>query len=328
MLLNRNKTFDVISGLLIIEIISMHILTWTHLYNSHHLFWTIFGFYMPWFYFKSGYFYKCPTVKISFIEISKKSGFKRLIHPFIIFTIIGVIIDYIYYLYMDSRVWYRILLTPLKELLYEGSTSSNLPLWFLTSLFVVRFIAILLKDKIKWGAIIFLCIGFLYSTSEFKTIAGIQTLPLGLFFFTCGYIFKRVQLPKITYLLSIIILICIITLIPSKIDLHSCKIEYGNYFIFIIQCILGILLTIYIIPKLKISEAKIFNYIGRNSMTYYLMHWPIMNVTSHITTILGFQLSGIKGTITYFIILLITLPLLDLLINKYCQIIIGKNEKR
>lgn len=107
-------------------------------------------FFMPWFFFKAGMFFKQRTLTE---EIHK--SFKRLLVPYIYFTVLGTCILWIkQFIYHEFT--FRSILSPVTSILKAGSVPGNLALWFLLSLFCVRIIFNFINSKIifansSWG---------------------------------------------------------------------------------------------------------------------------------------------------------------------------------
>lgn len=135
---NRKRILylDSVGGLLLIYMIMGHCFQWAKMADIFDKYAYWLGFFMPWFFFKGGMFYK-PK---SFHE-EIKSGYKRLIVPFIWFSIIGTIILWIKLLILNGSLTLKEMFYPIKVLLIQGSVPGNLALWFLPSLFVVRLIS-------------------------------------------------------------------------------------------------------------------------------------------------------------------------------------------
>lgn len=77
----RDKSIDATAGLLILFMIYGHVMSWTNLTEAHSFIVLdrIFCFFMPWFFFKAGMFYKQEK-----IDLVCKAGYKRLLVPYIV----------------------------------------------------------------------------------------------------------------------------------------------------------------------------------------------------------------------------------------------------
>lgn len=91
-------------------------------------------FFMPWFFFKGGMYFKHKDNKTALM-----SSYKRLIIPFIVYSVVGCVIYNGIAFFCDTPLY------SVKSwaigLLVQGSIDENKPLWFLLSLFFVKLIA-------------------------------------------------------------------------------------------------------------------------------------------------------------------------------------------
>ena len=117
--LKREYYPDTVGGILLIYMILTHCFQWASLYPEFDRFTYFLNFFMPWFFFKGGMFYKPRTNK----EIVK-IGYKRLIVPFIWFSIIGTIILWIKYIILGIFTL-RQIASPLRSLILTGSVPGN-----------------------------------------------------------------------------------------------------------------------------------------------------------------------------------------------------------
>lgn len=133
--MNRNESIDTAAGIMILYMIFTHVCQHYHLENStvyitcEHLLY----FFMPWFFFKAGMFFKIGENK----EVINK-GIRRLLKPFILYSLLGHI-SYCTFAYLKND-FHSSMLIPYRSLLLQGSIPGNLPLWFLLSLLGCRII--------------------------------------------------------------------------------------------------------------------------------------------------------------------------------------------
>ena len=156
--------------------------------------------------FKSGYFYSTPKNGVRLYFTGKA---KTLLLPFAYFTIIGFILYLPFELIEAKRSIWRIFLSPGFAILSGGSGGvGNQPIWFLLSLFFsLMGFYILDKLRLKWLIIMFPLLGFsiYYFGYNMKLPLGLQSLPLGIFFFYVGYIFKN-KIEKSKYIPLVLII--------------------------------------------------------------------------------------------------------------------------
>ena len=131
----RSSDIDFISGLLILYMVFIHVCQWFG-YNDRPFFlnsFKIFGFFMPWFFFKGGMFFQYRKIKDVTIN-----SFKRLLKPYILWSTIGLLIYFIIFEILSGTNLAYFFRKEIFSLLFFGSVFGNLPLWFLITLFLLE----------------------------------------------------------------------------------------------------------------------------------------------------------------------------------------------
>ena len=129
---NRHYYLDAVGGLLLIHMIIGHCCQWSQTFELYQKWTYCLDFFMPWFFFKAGMFFKQRPFKV---ELHK--NYRRLILPYIFFSIIGIFLFWLK-LGIIKEFSAKSLISPFKFILFEGAPQGNLALWFLLSLFVVK----------------------------------------------------------------------------------------------------------------------------------------------------------------------------------------------
>jgi fucose 4-O-acetylase-like acetyltransferase len=93
-------------------------------------------FFMPWFFYKSGQFFKKTSTK----DMWKKDS-QKLLKTFVIWSAIGYIFYLLIGLLNDSLTLRNTTYSIVRGLFLTGKVPINTPLWFLLTLFGVRFVA-------------------------------------------------------------------------------------------------------------------------------------------------------------------------------------------
>jgi fucose 4-O-acetylase-like acetyltransferase len=325
----RLKYFDFVSGLFMIQIIVLHILQFSGNY-SNQIFTAIMHilfFFMPWFYFKSGYLYSSP-----------KNGTKSYIHgkvkslliPFVIFTLIGFLLSFPFDLLVSNRSIWRMLVSPVYAMIRWGNGgNSNIPIWFLLSLFFsLTGFVFLDKFRIKWFIIFFPLAGYALYYFNYNQILplGLANLFLGIFYLYAGYLF-RTKIENSRYSTLFLCLAAVIYGITqifyfSSLDMRIDMLLSGNYFLYVLSGLCGLALIYYLGEK--INYFKPVNYIGENSMVYFIMHWPILLLVKNSMESLSLKTSGyVYAGILSFIVFLV-LPICVKGLNGKFKFLIGK----
>lgn len=263
----RYKELDLIKGIGILLVylghsFNLHILEWNKLFL--YLYRTTYSFHMPLFFFISGLL--SNTNKEIILGKFYKGKIKRLLIPYLFINLLDF--------------FPRILFPKLVNQKFEGINYIFLYgtkiFWFVYTLFIIFMIFpfldkyILRKDKYYLFGLFLILINYL------KIFNGIEILSLDkvvsyLLYFYIGYIIKPFYKEKIKNEFCkkkvIILLINIIFLG------FSYKYFYLNYFNSVVFAILGILFVLNICLRIKENSViyKFFNFLGINSLTFYLI---------------------------------------------------------
>ena len=186
--MERNNAIDSVAGIMITYMVFTHVCQ--HFGYEHSAIYMalehILYFFMPWFFFKAGMFFKIED------NVIMKKSCKRLIRPFVLYSLIGHIC-YSSVCYLQGNLHLSTLI-PYYSLLVQGSIPGNLPLWFLLTLFLCRIIFnFLVKKKVSvyWIALASLLLAFGLHLIDFKQPFYLANTMTGVFFMSVGYICTR-----------------------------------------------------------------------------------------------------------------------------------------
>ncbi len=274
----RNTSLDAITGILIIHMILGHIYQHAGINDSlYDSLLKIFSFFMAWFFFKAGMFYKKKPLK----EIIRNS-IKRLLIPFLIFSCIGeavlLISNIIHHPEQDIlHTLYQSIYLSFKTLLGQGSTPGNLALWFLLTLFVVRVIWAYLSDRANIILIGGVCMiaptMYLFQIHSPLYIANISE---GVIWYGMGYALRNFKINDLNLSVALVIVYLIsIFYFPNIVTMRSNSTVIGNYLLSFPQALLGIIAINSLFDNIPF-KFSIFQNIGRNSMGYYCIHWIVL----------------------------------------------------
>lgn len=263
-----------------------HILYATELENTLYFDYPlrIFGFFMFWFFFKAGMYFK-PTDNHK--EMRKKR-YKRLIKPFIIFSIAGQIP---YSILLISHGDYKLthhLLQPFEYIVTTGATKGMSHLWFLSSLFIVSLIFNKLQI-IKNGKIYLILLALLppiLYLLQFGRPYWLANIPLGLTFFALGYYLKEFQYKTPVIIFSIAFYTFFQVFFPSAMDFRINLLHYGNYFLYYLVALSGIIAINGIFKHIP-YKFPILSYLGRNSLGFYIFHWFVLVLSEAVFAFIG-----------------------------------------
>ena len=281
--IKRNIQLDWLGGFFIIHMILGHISQSQYASVEDSTFFVVvnrlFFFFMPWFFFKSGMFFRANNYR----EFNKKS-FKRLMIPFIFFSIIGEPLYWIHLSFTEHATAWQWYLASIKTIVSHGQMQGNGPLWFLFSLFLIR---IFYNRCCKNNHIKILCIFlFLFLLCYLHTFSNVypsitHTLA-GFIYFSAGDLMKNLQYNRHVFLISLLLFLLIFIFVPiDSYVLYGDAVfpdKYYNYiYIYSLTAIIVYHNVFRMIPT-KLFQWFPLQNIGKNSMIYYVTHILILNI--------------------------------------------------
>ena len=312
----RNHHFDVISGLMMIYmVLIIHMTDWAHLETSviYNYGVKTLPFFMPFFFYKSGMFYKNNNSREQKIKI-----FKRLLLPYIVFSVAGLGVMLIKGFYHEAYATYasRQLLSYFYSICVNGEHQSNTPIWFLLTLYIVKssyfYINKLFGKKGAIAFISFVTLTFVYVANFYNNIL---TLPLwlynsllGLFFFDLGVCFKSYKPSKFQLISFLVIYLFGLFFAFSFVDFKNNIVLDGNYFLWFIMSFLGILIVVNCKFGSIIEKSHLLRYIGYYSIRILVFHWLVYYVFRDILERTPYRSNSYYLFIMYLILLILLIP--------------------
>lgn len=248
---------------------------------------------------------------------------RGLLFPWIWFSLISMAVASIMLLIEGDISIFHHFITPLKTILAYGAVSTNLPLWFLLTLFVVHVLNFFIT-KHKINRILIVIIGMvlsaLFEQIGFKYPATLTSSLIGISFYQLGYLLKEVQFNKKFVVVVGAIGIILMIVCPSLVDVCSNQLYFGNYFVWYVYSIAAILLINNLFKSIKFYSFPILRYVGKNAISFLVTHWIVRNLLLDL-----FKVRGYEMFIIMCVAMAILLPLLsEILKNGSLKTIIGK----
>lgn len=280
---------DSVSAILLIHMIVGHCCQWSQTY-TYYISWTYWlNFFMPWFFFKAGMFFKRRPLAEEFHK-----SFHRLLIPYICFTILGTFILWIK-LIANHELTFRSILSPVASILKTGAAHGNLALWFLLSLFCVRIIFCLISSKIAtanrlstkylWGGYlalaccVFLPVYYILDINGIRYPLYISNISSGMMFFTIGYLLRNHVSTKYETLALLVVYVIMIVYLPMEVDMRSGHLNKGFFVLWVPISVTGILAINGVFHNF-FNKYNILSRIGSQTMSYYCMHWCVIIMVS------------------------------------------------
>ena len=309
----RDNSIDAVAGIMILYTILMHLGAtneFGEFVDSLHY---VFFCFMAWFFFKAGLFCKVET---DFRQEYEKCR-KRLIIPWITFTLFGLFFYYIRLYVIGDRNWIHYCLSPIKDLFLSGFTTAVPALWFIPVLLSVRLLygyiagkPYMRSHRILTFLVLLIIFLILYLTLNYLRYNSILTLPvycysipIAMVFFITGGAMKEIHDSKIASFVCLIGVFLIVRFCFSNVQLMSGKvIEGSSEVVFIIASIMAIIAFDGLFELFsKVYDFPLLRHFGRNSLAYYGFHVPILDSLIFF----GFPHNSICDYILYYITILV-----------------------
>ena len=317
---------DLISGLFILQIVVMHILQWSGLWGTGTFldYWDkAFFFFMPWFYFKAGLFLNRKRALNDWI---RKDAF-RLLLPYVVFSVIGSVVWMGFDLWEGGHPVWKTLLLPAWGIVKNGAPDGNLPLWFLLSLFWSRLFFRLLPERGEVCAfVIAVVIGAVLSEYSVQLPLSLSTAFPGLAFLLLGrwsrnYITgdKKITGGGICLLLAVY-MVSVYFFLPCA-GMRSNQFAIGNlsegvsYPVVVSLSWIGCLSLSFVIRLLPF-RVSFLEYLGKDSMLFYVAHWIPLLVANRLLTLL-FPALGTWLLFAYSLVFVFIVLLICVLLRRY-----------
>ena len=279
--MGREKHIDVVAGLLILFMVYTHIAQLNALQDNTYLRLSrILMYYMAWFFFKSGLFYRERTR-----GEEVKSIWNKFLRPFLIFSILGSIIHSIHLLFLREYSITAHLFIPLQDLLWYGSLEGNKPLWFLLTLAITRTLFIFIGPRKQvLVPCVLIALGGAWLCHLYLPIPYyVGNTALAFSFFGFGYLMKGKTESKHFIIPAIITYLAFLIFLPSIFDFRTNEPIMGPYFSFAIEAIAGIIFINILIQFIcRYIQPKILCFVGKHAMQLYIWHWIILEIVQII----------------------------------------------
>lgn len=157
----------------------------------------------------------------------------------------------------------------------------------------------------------------------------LDNVRFAIIFYYLGYIFKRYKIienieKKTVLYLIVSLLILIIATVFNKIPVMMHANIYGNYLLFIVGSISGIMFIILLsklLSKTKIS--KLFEYFGRDTLYYFTMQFMVLDCVKVIICKFINTNYIIQSILAFICTILILIPI-DFIMKRYFSKIFNK----
>lgn len=254
-------------------------------------------FFMPWFFYKSGMFFRLRSAKELLVYDSRK-----YLKPFVIWSSVGYVFYAIICLIDGRATLHALTYSVVRNAVLNGHVPINMALWFLLSLVAVRQLCNIFFRKVHPLAIAFagLAIAYFCHLTELRLMPlWVANIGSGTFFFSFGYwLHHNVRIPErlkslmFVISLTVFVLWCIISYLLSEgsivkipiVDMGSNVLVQGHYLLWYPICLSGIAAFNQMMKKCESLSSPLLFWVARNAEPIYVIHFIPNNILLWIAT--------------------------------------------
>ncbi len=278
----RNHAFDLLCGLCIVRMVSLHIMQFCghadDVWWQDIMKWTYF--FMSFFFFKAGYFNKSLAGNSRDYCIDR---IKRLFIPYVCCVLIS---DVIYFAFLPRMMHlYHNPIEPLmwSQLWRRSGAFGNPPVWFLFSFFAM-YISVHFIEKVKplrWTIVLFPFISYLCYRLDNPLWLSLNNLFIGIYFFTLGRVWHKAMdwMGKrrtiwVSTLLTVFFIVGNIVW-GGQYTMSSNNFE-GNPLLTVLNITAVLCGLSGLLIAIDLKRIPLICYIGEHSMVYFISHYPML----------------------------------------------------
>ena len=294
----RNHAFDLLCGICIIRMISLHVMQFCGLSGEDWwkevMQWSYF--FMSFFFFKAGYFNKSVT-NLSSREYVKDKA-KRLLVPYIMAGVIGNAVFFFFYPILDRKYNGFPMQLEWSHVWKTSEFYGNVPAWFLFSFFCA-YIAIHFLEKLRhsifvkrfsprttyWSSLFYIAFPalsyWLYTLGN-PLWMSLNNVAMGVFFFELGRVWRRllgIWSKQTTMIISVVLVVWFILGNNIWHD-ASYSMSLNNFTGDFVPILVNTVAVLCGLSGLLIAgnlpRVPWVNYIGEHSMIFFISHYPML----------------------------------------------------
>lgn len=332
----RNVGIDNLAGLLILHmIVVVHVATGCggSSYQFYYIISKVLCFFLPWFFYKSGMYYRSMSTRDLLGSLWRKLGV-----PYLFFSLMSwFVIEFVWKVLATHEFTFpQLLLYSIKAFVYKGIIPGNAALWFLLDLMIVKLIYHFLRQLKLSDREILIGSSLIYILLRFTPLYHENvTLPLdvmcGLVFYVLGSIVRIRELPSLWMVSAFAVLFAfILFVVPfhSLMDFRA-QIVYtrGNlYFALLLAySVMMIVLSNALFSKYANKKIQPLMFVGQNSLLFFAAHYPLYLITSNILKMKLHVVSFVPLFLLTLVLLSVELGFCYIVLNtKHLKFLIGK----
>lgn len=292
----RNHAFDLLCGICIIRMVTLHVTNACGFGNSDWwtpvMHWTYF--FMSFFFFKAGYFNKTVAGNTR-AYITDKA--KRLLVPYLTWGLIGNAIYFFFVWFVLDKNNSLVTQVTWAHLWETSQFYGNIPCWFLVSFFMAYVFAHLITKvpplfkvrwrgkqynfKIHWLTIFLPLLSYWLYAHGNPLPFGLDNVFIGIYLFYLGRLWHfaiEKMGPEVTLGVSgcMLALFIVCNAIYGGEYTMSDNLWTGNPYATILSITLALCGLSGILLSINLPRVPVINYVGEHSMVFFVAHYPMM----------------------------------------------------
>lgn len=287
----RTQYYDLAGGILILWIMAFHAMNNCKVFGEAdtRVVLPFLTFSMPWFFYKSGLFFKVLPLNEGVAK-----DVRKLLIPFLKWSMAGYILYLLLLTAEGSFTWRDCVANPLETFAIYGYIPLNVPAWFVLSLFFVRVTArFLIQWRIPPVAVIAIGIGIGFSLhlSGNPLPFYVPNVAMGVAFFMVGYRFGRNETNKVLLAASMAGYAAFLLLGPSIVGHHRNILLTGDYLLWPLFAYCGIVtfdnlcrILDAALSRSVLAQHRPIVFIGQHTLillvTHAFVYFPIMRLST------------------------------------------------
>ena len=296
----RVKFVDLAGGILILWIMAFHAMNNCKVFGEVDVRVALpfLTFSMPWFFYRSGQFFKEMPCRKGVVKDCKK-----LLIPFLKWSLIGYVV-YLAILAIDRNLtWHSSVVDVLKTFSIYGYILVNVPSWFVLSLLFVRIIS---RFLIRWSippvATIIICIAIGFGLHRLNNPLPfyIPNVAMGIAFFMIGYRLGRYETNKQLFAVCLVGYLAFLLWGPSIVGHHRNILLSGDYLLWPLFAYCGIVafnnLCRYLdafLSRSALGKYRPITFIGQYTLILLVAHALVYYPVMHFSTLPPWPTVGI-----------------------------------
>ena len=206
-----------------------------------------------------------------------EGGGKKLMIPFIVFSLVGHLMQCVKLFMEGDTNWVHYILSPIKQIILSGSLGGNLPLWFLPSLLAVQLMYTWLHKYVRdeWIVLLSLTVAYALHAMNVSKPLYIGNVSLGLAIFAFGHVMREPQYKRLVFVLCGIVYLLLLILSVGSIDFRANGMGKESYMLPVLFSLNG---CVVINNWFRKGQWRIWilKYVGERAMSFYVLQWLVL----------------------------------------------------